>query len=65
MTKADAAHLCAEAIVGLRDAVDRFIDSAMVARAGDPVALKKMLELSIEVQPAMEALVKAVAQKEK
>lgn len=47
----------AAAIVALRSAVDRFIAAA---ESGETTARMKMLEVSIEVQPAMENVVKAV-----
>lgn len=52
-----------KAVAELRDAVERFIAAA--ERVGvDPTATKKMLEISIEVQPKMEEVVKAVTGKE-
>ena len=51
-----------EAIAALRETVERFIAAAEKA-TGNHVAQKKMLELSIEVQPAMEDVVKAVTGK--
>lgn len=46
-----------QAIVNLQAAVDRFI---VAARVDGKNGLMKMLECSIQVQPAMEAVVKAV-----
>lgn len=48
-------------IAALRDAVDRFITAAQTASPKNPVALKKMLEISIEVGPAMEKVVEVAA----
>lgn len=45
------------AILTLRSAVERFISAA---ESTTPTARMKMLECSIEVAPAMEAVVKAV-----
>lgn len=51
-----------DAIAALRNAIERFIGAA--ERVGsDPTAIKKMLEVSVEVQPAMEEVVKAVTGK--
>jgi hypothetical protein len=48
-------------IAVLRDAVDRFIATAQKAGPKNPVAVKKMLEISIEVGPAMEKVVEVAA----
>lgn len=48
------------AIAQLREAIEQFVFAALKAENGDPVAIKKMLELSVEVQPAMEKVVEAV-----
>jgi hypothetical protein len=53
----------AQAVAALRDTIERFITAAEKA-ASDHVALKKMLEISVEVQPAMEEVVKAATGKE-
>lgn len=50
------------AVAALRDTIERFIAAAETA-GKDHVALKKMLEVSVEVQPAMEEVVKAVTGK--
>jgi hypothetical protein len=47
----------AKAIAALRAAVDRFIAAA---ESDAPTARMKMLEVSIEIAPAMENVVKAV-----
>lgn len=63
MTTSELQSKRSAAIALLRDAVERFVFAALKAEGGDPVAVKKMLETSIEVQPAMEEVVKAVTQK--
>lgn len=52
------------AIAALRDTIERFISVAQEAeRTKNHAALKKMLENSVAVQPAMEEVVKAVTGK--
>lgn len=53
----------AQAIAHLRDVIERFVLAALKVDT-DPTATKKMLEISIEVQPAMEELVKIVTNTE-
>jgi hypothetical protein len=47
-----------QAVEALRNTLERFIASAQKASPLNPVATKKMLEVSVEVQPAMEEVVK-------
>jgi hypothetical protein len=53
----------AQAIAALRNVIERFVFAALKVDT-DPTAAKKMLEISVEVQPAMEELVKIVTNTE-